>query len=138
VAYCIHDVYPAYISWETFSQIQAMLQDNYASMIATKPGASRALAKRSCTGVYCGECGPKMACSIRTVPATSVTNLRQQYRVPVCQYIAADPVDTRVVDAFFQALSPLELDVLCAGVGQAATPGRASAQAHAQHLERLR
>jgi hypothetical protein len=46
--------------------------------------------------------------------------LRQQYRTPVCQYIAADPVDTRVVDAFFQALSPVELDV------------------YAQTLERLR
>jgi hypothetical protein len=40
-----------------------------------------------------------------------VDYLRQQYHVPVCQYITADPVDTRVVDAFFQALSPVELDV---------------------------
>jgi len=38
-------------------------------------------------------------------------DLRQQYRTPVCPYIAADPVDTRVVDAFFQTLSPVALDV---------------------------
>jgi hypothetical protein len=37
-------------------------------------------------------------------------HLRQQYRVPVCQYIPADPVDAFVIDAFFQALSPIELD----------------------------
>jgi len=38
-------------------------------------------------------------------------SVRQQDQVPVCQYIAADPVATRVVDAFFQALAPVELDV---------------------------
>jgi hypothetical protein len=38
-------------------------------------------------------------------------DLRQPYRTPVCQSRAAEPVDTRVVDAFFQALAPVELDV---------------------------
>jgi hypothetical protein len=36
--------------------------------------------------------------------------LRQQYRVPVCQYLPADPVDAKVVAAFFAALSSVELD----------------------------
>jgi hypothetical protein len=58
--------------------------------------------------------------------------------VPVCQYIAADPVDTRVVDAFFQALSPVELDVYEQALAQRQQQAERIAKAHAQHLERLR
>src|SRR5260370_33730913 len=64
--------------------------------------------------------------------------LRQQYRTPVCQYIAADPVDTRVVDAFFQALSPVELDVYAQALAKRQQQAESIAKAHAQHLERLR
>jgi hypothetical protein len=64
--------------------------------------------------------------------------LRQQYRTPVCQYIAADPVDTRVVDAFFQALSPVELDVYAQALAKRQQQAERIAQAYAQHLERLR
>ena len=34
--------------------------------------------------------------------------LRQQHHTPVCQNIAADPIDAYVVDVFFQALTPVE------------------------------
>jgi len=37
--------------------------------------------------------------------------LRQKYRVPVCQHIPGDAVDPSIVEAFFQALSSIELDV---------------------------
>jgi len=36
---------------------------------------------------------------------------RQQRRMPVCQYLPADPIDRAVVEAFFKALAPAELDV---------------------------
>jgi hypothetical protein len=58
--------------------------------------------------------------------------------VPVCPYIAADPVDTRVVDAFFQALSPVELDVYAQALAKRQQQAERFAKAHAQHLERLR
>src|SRR5207245_2200799 len=64
--------------------------------------------------------------------------LRTPYRTPVCQYIAADPVDTRVVDAFFQALSPVELDVYAQALAKRQQQAERLATAHAQHLERLR
>src|SRR6516165_5687105 len=64
--------------------------------------------------------------------------LRPQYRTPVCQYIAADPVDTRVVDAFLQALSPGELDVYEQALAKRQHQAERLAHAHAQHLERLR
>src|SRR5256885_16107307 len=68
--------------------------------------------------VYCGECGHKMVVQYKGGTRYICHYLRQQYRTPVCQYIAADPVDTRVVDAFFQALSPVELDVYAQAVAK--------------------
>jgi hypothetical protein len=64
--------------------------------------------------------------------------LRQQYHVPVCQYIHADPVDTQVVEAFFQALSPVELDVYAAAVATQQATTQQILHAHQQQLERLR
>ena len=49
-----------------------------------------------------------------------------------------DPVDTRVVDAFFQALSPVELDVYAQALAKRQQQAERLATAHAQHLERLR
>lgn len=57
---------------------------------------------------------------------------------PFCPYIPADAVDACVVEAFFQALSPLALDLYaraCAAQPQARTP---MDHAPAQALERLR
>ena len=56
----------------------------------------------------------------------------------MCHYIAADPVDTRVVDAFFQALSPVELDVYAQALAKRQQQAERIATAQAQHLERLR
>jgi hypothetical protein len=64
--------------------------------------------------------------------------LRQQYHVPVCQYIHADPVDMQVVEAFLQALSPVELDVYAAAVATQLATTQQMNHAHQQHLERLR
>ena len=62
---------------------------------------------------------------------------RQQYRVPVCQNTPGDPVDAAVVQAFFEALSPLELNAY----EQASTAKQEMAQktdqAQQQQLERL-
>lgn len=52
----------------------------------------------------------RWSCSTRAQPAISVTIYAAQYGVPVCQYIPADAVDEHVVNAFFEALSEVELD----------------------------
>src|SRR6266480_2267880 len=107
----INDVYPAYISWETFEQIQQMLLDNYAAYDRNKSrGVPRDGAALLHGVVYGGECGHEMMVQYKHGTRYLCNYLRQQYRVPVCQYIPADPVDVQVVAAFFQALSPVELD----------------------------
>ncbi|GHO48866.1 recombinase family protein [Ktedonospora formicarum] len=135
---CVKGVYPAYISWDLFERIQAMLLDNYAEYDRNKTrGVPRDGAALLHGIVYCGECGHKMVVQYKGGTRYLCNFLRQKYGVPVCQDIAADPVDVQVVEAFFQALSPVELDVYTRAV---ATQQEATAQilhAHQQHLERL-
>jgi DNA invertase Pin-like site-specific DNA recombinase len=135
----VNDVYPAYISWETFEQIQEMLADNYAAYDRNKSrGVPRDGAALLHGMVYCGECGHKMVMEYKHGTRYLCNYLRQQYRAPVCQYIPADPVDLQVVETFFQALSPLELDVYAAAVATQQASAQHIAHAHQQHLERLR
>jgi recombinase/recombinase-like zinc beta ribbon protein len=57
----VPDVYPAYISWHTFEQIQNMLADNYAAYDRNKTrGVPRPGAALLQGMVACGECGHKM------------------------------------------------------------------------------
>src|SRR5919197_112909 len=136
---CIPDVYPPYISWETYLQIQTMLKDNHAEYDRNKtrgiPRPGQALLHGL---VYCGECGHKMVVQYKGGTRYICNYLRQQYRTPVCQYIAADPINDAVVDAFFQALSPVELDVYAQALAKRQQQAERLAQARAQHLERLR
>ncbi len=135
----VNDVYPAYIAWETFEQIQQMLLDNYAAYDRNKSrGVPRDGAALLHGIVYCGECGHKMVVQYKNGTRYLCNYLRQQYHVPVCQYIHADPVDRQVVEAFFQALSPVELDVYAAVVATQQATAQQMTHAHQQHLERLR
>lgn len=56
----------------------------------------------------------------------------------MCQYIPADAVNAQVVEAFFQALSPLELDVYERAVAAQQAEETQVTHAHEQHLSRLR
>ncbi len=82
----VNDVYPAYVSWETFERIQAMLLDNYAEYDRNKtrgiPRPGTALLHGM---LYCGECGHKLVVQYKGRTRYICNYLRQQYRVPVCQ-----------------------------------------------------
>jgi DNA invertase Pin-like site-specific DNA recombinase len=135
----VNEVYPAYISWETFEQIQAIIQDNYAAYDRNKTrGVPREGAALLQGMVACGECGHKMVVQYKNGTRYLCNYLRQQYRVPVCQHIPADAVDAQVVAAFFQALSPVELDVYERAVVAQQAEDQQVEHAHQQHLERLR
>ena len=57
----INDIYPAYITWDTFEQIQQMLVENYAAYDRNKSrGVPRDGAALLHGMVYCGACGHKM------------------------------------------------------------------------------
>ena len=136
---CIKDKYPAYISWETFEKIQAMLKDNYAEYDRNKSrGVPRPGAALLHGIVYCGECGHKMVVQYKGGTRYLCNYLRQQYLVPVCQNIPGDPIDARVVEAFFQALAPIELDAYQRALDAQKETNEKIELAHRQQLERLR
>lgn len=135
----VKDKYPAYISWETFETIQTMLQDNYAEYDRNK---SRGIPREGATLlqgiVYCGACGHKMMVQYKSSSRYICNFLRQQHGTPVCQYLPADPIDAHVVDAFFEALSPIELDAYAQVMDHYQQQTQQLEKAHQQQLQRLR
>jgi DNA invertase Pin-like site-specific DNA recombinase len=135
----VNDRYPAYIEWETFVRIQAMLQDNYAEYDRNKTRGVPRPGKALLHGIVaCGECGHKMVVQYKGRTEYLCNYLRAQHGVPVCQLIPADPVDDAVVAAFFAALTPVELDAYARAVNARQTEAARSDHAHQQHLARLR
>lgn len=135
----VRDKYPAYVSWETFEKIQAMLRDNYAEYDRNKtrgvPRDGEALLHGI---VYCGACGHKMVVQYKNGTRYLCNFLRQQHGTPVCQYIPANPVDAKAVAAFFEALAPAEIDAYAKAMASQREAGDATLRAQAQQVERLR
>jgi DNA invertase Pin-like site-specific DNA recombinase len=135
----VNDVYPAYIPWETFERIQSMLQDNYAEYDRNKTrGVPRPGAALLHGLVHCGECGHKMVVQYKGGTRYLCNFLRQKYQVPVCQNIPGDSVDPHIVEAFFQALSGVSLDVYSRAVAAQQEVIDRVTHAYSQHLQRLR
>ena len=135
----VNNKYPAYISWETYEQIRAMLQDNYAEYDRNKTrGIPRPGAALLHGLVYCGQCGHKLVVQYKSGTRYLCNHLRQQYGVPVCQYIPADPVDAKVVEAFFAALATVELDAYARALAAQQHTEAAAERARTQQLQRLR
>ena len=134
----VNDKYPAYIDWLTYERIQAQLMDNYLEYDRNKSrGIPRNGAALLHGIVYCGECGHKMVVQYKHVTRYICNYLRQQYRVPVCQYIPADIIDNYVVNAFFEALSPVELNAYEQAIKVQQKSEEKLNHAHKQQLERL-
>ena len=135
----VNDKYPPYISWATFEQIQAMLQDNHAEYDRNKSrGVPRPGSALLHGIVYCGECGHKMVVEYKGGTRYLCNYHRQQFRSPVCQNIPGDPVDAAIVKAFFEALSPLELNAYDRALTTKNETDQQLDRAHRQQLERLR
>jgi DNA invertase Pin-like site-specific DNA recombinase len=134
----VQDVYPAYLSWETFEQIQTMLRDNYAEYDRNKSRGVPRPGSALLHGIlYCGECGHKLVVQYKGGTRYLCNYLHQQYGVPVCQNIPGDPVDECVVEAFFQALSPIELDAYARALASQKEADDKIELAHRQQLERF-
>jgi Recombinase zinc beta ribbon domain len=136
----IKDKYPAYVDWETFERIQKMLKDNHAEYERNQTRGVPRSGKALLAGLlYCGECGHKMMVRYTGASRYLCNFSHQQYEnAPLCQNLPADPVDGAVLEAFFEALSPVELDLY-----EKAMAGREKMKNEAQHarqqqLQRLR
>src|SRR4051794_26223668 len=98
-------VKPAYIDWESFERIQAMLHDNHAEYERNKTrGIPRGGAAPLQGIVWCGQCGRKMSVQYKARNAYNCRPLHHKHGAPICQQLPADPIDAQVVAAFFAAV----------------------------------
>ena len=135
----INDKYPAYIDWATFETIQAMLRDNCSEYDRNKTRGVPRPGKALLHGiVHCGECGHQMVVQYKPKTHYICNFLRQQYQVPVCQYLPADPIDDFVVRAFFEALSPAELDLYDEAAAAIRHEAETVDRARREQIDRLR
>ena len=136
---CILDKYPAYIPWETYERIEAMIHENSSLYDRNKrrgvPRPGKALLSDI---VFCGECGHKMVVQYKGGTQYLCNALRQQYQVPVCQRIPADSIDDHVVQLFLEAFSSVEVDLHNKVVENARRQSDDVLCSHQQQLDRLR
>jgi DNA invertase Pin-like site-specific DNA recombinase len=135
----VRDKYPAYISWETFEKIQAMLRDNRAEYLRIKSrGIPRDGAALLHGITWCGECGHKMVVRYKGGSQYICNHLHQQHDVPVCQCLRAAPIDVQVAAAFLEAVAPAEIDALSRARKAQRRADEVLRHAEEQQIQRLR
>jgi DNA invertase Pin-like site-specific DNA recombinase len=107
-----HDVYPAYVSWEQYMANRARLADNASAFARRARAAPRDGAALLAGLVVCGRCGYQMHVVYKPRRRYACVALAAAYGAATCLHIDGARLDAAVVDAFFSALAPAELDVL--------------------------
>lgn len=108
----VEGVYPAYITWEEYlanrRQLSAISSD-FKKLVQRSPGEAR---EGAALLARCGTCGAKMKVSYnprgRYFCDAQVANYDGSY----CPSLHAGSVDNGVVEAFFDALNPSQIDAL--------------------------
>jgi hypothetical protein len=135
----LKDRYPAYLSWDSFLKIQAMLRDNHAEYHHKQsrgiPRQGPALLQGI---VYCGQCGHQMTIQYRQGTKYICNYLYGQRRQPVCLRAPAVPVEQQVVEAFWQVLTAAELDLLAKAEHLRRAETEQVNKARSQQMQRLR
>lgn len=135
----VKDRYPAYIDWETFERIGAMLADNRADYLKVRGrGIPRDGAALLHGITWCGECGHKMTVSYKHGSTYACAYLQRQHGAAHSTRLQAAPIDEAVASAFLDAVAPAEVEALIA-----AERGRRNAEeglrrAEEEQLQRLR
>lgn len=135
----LQDRYPAYVTWDSFVKIQAILRDNHAEYHHKQsrgiPRQGPALLQGI---VYCGQCGHQMTVQYRQGAKYICNYLYQQRRQPVCLRAPAVPIDEHVVEAFWQVLNSAELDLLAKAEQVRQAEAEQVGKARSQQMQRLR
>jgi len=126
-------VYPAYITWQQYLANRTRLQQNTwpcAATSTTPQGAVRTGQALLQGLVTCGVCGHRMHVAYPNTGYRYIcTELMRRLCEPMCLSVYGPAVDEVVVQAFFEALEPANLDALDALLtDQVAEHGRLSQQ----------
>lgn len=110
------DVYPAYITWEQYLSNQERIRQNGLRFVEMRqkaqgivregPGLLQGL-------VVCGRCGHHLQTVYKHTPRYMCRGLVRSTQAPSdCNSVRAPVVDEIVVQAFFEAIQPAQLDAL--------------------------
>jgi hypothetical protein len=105
-------MYPAYINWEQFMANQARLADNASTFAQRARGAARDGAAVLAGLVVCGRCGYQMHVAYKPQRRYTCTALAAAYGAATCLHVDGASLEAAVVETFFAALAPAELDLL--------------------------
>jgi hypothetical protein len=119
---CIkHDIYPPYITWEQYLANQNRLHENaarYAERVRPRKGTPRKGAALLQGLATCGECGHIMRVVYKPGVRYTCFGLTKEFAEPACASLDGASIDALVVQAFFAAIQPAELNALDALLAQ--------------------
>lgn len=135
----IQSVYPAYISWEQYMSNQARLRDNahrYAEQYGGQRGAPRNGAALLQGLATCGCCGKMMRVHYKPSVRYVCIGLKQAFGEPACAHLDGDSIEAYIVQAFFEAIAPAQLDALESVLEQQQQEQQRLEQYHQQQIQR--
>lgn len=135
------DVYPAYITWEQYLANQERLHQGatrYAQQTTRTPGNPRKGAALLQGLAVCGECGHRLSSGYKPQPFYGCFALSKRFDGPKCIWLPATPVDEVVVQAFFDALRPAQIDALAAVLAEQQAERQQVIQLWEERLKRAR
>lgn len=108
-------VYPSYISWEQYLSNQERLHQNghkYREQIQGAKGAAREGVCLLQGLVTCSLCSHYMRVAYKPDPRYNCDARAKSFAESICMSLHAPSIDEVVVQAFFQAIQPAQLDAL--------------------------
>src|SRR5882724_7918936 len=111
----IQDAYPAYISWTQYLANQERLRENaqhYRAQMDRRRGAPREGAAILQGLITCGRCGYRMHVAYRPRSRYTCTAMTRTGAAPRCVHLEGPPIEAFVVQAFFDAIAPAQLETL--------------------------
>jgi DNA invertase Pin-like site-specific DNA recombinase len=108
-------VYPAYITWEQYLENRARMHENatrHNERTQRGPGTPREGAALLQGLATCGECGHIMRTMYKPGVRYVCFGLTKEFAEPMCASLDGASVEALVVQAFFEAIQPAQLDAL--------------------------
>ena len=135
------DVYPAYITWEQYLVHQERLRQNatrFTESTSRAQGSARKGAALLQGLVVCGDCGYRMQVEYKPSPYYVCGELKRRFGEPICRSLHGVAIDEAVVQAFFEAIQPAQLDALEAILAEQEAERDRLAQQWRERLKRAR
>lgn len=135
-------VYPAYITWEAYLRNQERLAENAQEGLAKRmrqqgaQGAAREGSALLQGLMCCGMCGYRMRVAYKPQVRYLCDGLKRHYHEKMCMSLDGPSIEEVVVNAFFDALRPAQLDALQALLAEQAKEEERLRQYHRDQVTR--